>query len=159
TATKGLTVKTGVKAGGGDYPPSGHNHNDTAAKGLPARTGVKAGGGGPVGTSGPNHSENQRCILRRPRPGVLALSALTAAWLAARGGAQVPWFLPQGGTVLVVYDAGEEVGRVYRDAAGSSYIEHWVLFPNYRFDQGRGPGGSIEIVAEEGLSYRSAREF
>src|SRR5262245_37125510 len=99
-----------------------------------------------------------RPLLRRPRALVLTLAALAAAVWAAGGRAQIP-INPDHDFVLVVYDAGEEVGRVYRDAAGPVYTEHWVLFPNYRFDQIRGPGGSIEIVAEPGPGYRSAREF
>jgi len=103
-------------------------------------------------------------LARRPRAVVITLAALAAvSWLAARGHAQLDpggFQLDSGSKiVLVVYDAGEEVGRCYRDAAGSSYTEHWVLFPNYRFDQGGGPGRSIEIVAEEGPGYRSAQEF
>ena len=96
-------------------------------------------------------------LARRPRALALALAALAAAsWLAARGQAQID---VGSRVVLVVYDAGEEVGRCYRDAAGSVYTEHWVLFPNYRFDRGGGPGRSIEVVAEEGPGYASAREF
>ena len=53
----------------------------------------------------------------------------------------------------------EERRKAYRDAAGAAYTEHWVLFPYYRFDQGGGPGSSVEIVAEPGPGYRSAKDF
>ena len=31
--------------------------------------------------------------------------------------------------------------------------------PNYRFDQGGGPGRSVEIVAEPGPGYESVKDF
>src|SRR5262245_27175114 len=93
----------------------------------------------------------------RSRTLVLALAALAAAsWLTANGRAQLD---PGERVVLVVYDNGEEVGRCYRDLAGSRYTEHWVLFPNYRFDRGGEAGRSIAIVAEPGPGYRSAKDF
>ena len=61
--------------------------------------------------------------------------------------------------MLIVYDGDTLVGQVYRDFAGPRYLEHWVLFPNYRFDQGGGPGRSVEIVAEPGRGYRSVKDF
>jgi hypothetical protein len=92
---------------------------------------------------------------------VCALAALGAgAWVGVRCRAQVPVNPDlEVNFALVVYDGDAEVGRVYRDVAGARYTEHWVLYPNYRFDQIRRPGASIQIVAERDAGYRSVEDF
>ena len=52
-----------------------------------------------------------------------------------------------------------ECGRVFRDGTGDEYTEHWVLFPNYSFDQGGGPGRSMSVLAERGAGYKNLNEF
>src|SRR5689334_4638991 len=40
------------------------------------------------------------------------------------------------GTRIYLYENGERVGEVYvpeRDAGQATYVEHWVLYPNYRY--------------------------
>ena len=58
---------------------------------------------------------------------------------------------------LMVYEGDTEVGRVYRDGAGPDYTEHWVLFPNFRFD--RGLSKSMRIEAVPGRGYRDVDDF
>jgi hypothetical protein len=79
---------------------------------------------------------------------VFTLVAVVAVtWVTAKSRAQCE---PGMNVVQVLYDGTTEVGRVYRDVAGPVYTEHWVLYPNFTFDQGRPPGRSFEVVAEPG---------
>jgi hypothetical protein len=92
-------------------------------------------------------------------PSILGLAALAVMlWPAGHCEAQIP-VDPDNNTILVVYEGKTEVGRVYRDVEGDKYTEHWVLFPNYTFDQGGKPGRSVTIVAEPGRGYKSAEDF
>lgn len=95
-------------------------------------------------------------VRRRLLPAVVTLAVLAAvSWATLTCWAQVPFFLP--GVELVVYESNVEVGRVYRDAAGPQYTEHWVLFPNYNFDQGG--SRSMQVVAVPGPGCSNARDF
>ncbi len=80
----------------------------------------------------------------------------TLSYMASTSEAQLD---PGYNVVLVVYQGETEVGRVYRDSAGSEYTEHWVLFPNYTFDVGGRPGRSMTVVAEPGPGYTSVKDF
>jgi hypothetical protein len=60
---------------------------------------------------------------------------------------------------LVVYEGETEVGRVYRDVEGPRYTEHWVLYPNFSFDQTTRAGASMQIVAKKGQGYASVEDF
>lgn len=103
--------------------------------------------------------------LSRVRPwlltAVFGLALLGAASWLTKCWAQIPIEpdIPGSRFALVVYDGPVEVGRVYRDVAGARYTEHWVLYGNYRFDQIRGPGASIRIVAERHAGYESVGDF
>lgn len=81
-----MRIKTNIKAGLGDFPPSGKNNNQTIAHSLKVKSDVKAGGiranhnqtttrglkvksnvkagGGPPGTSGANHNQT---VARRTK--------------------------------------------------------------------------------------------
>jgi hypothetical protein len=70
---RGLKIKSNIKAGLGDLPPSGHNNNQTV-RSLKVQSSVKAGDtpqnprpaptGGPVGTGGPNHNQTMASGLK-----------------------------------------------------------------------------------------------
>ncbi|PON15104.1 hypothetical protein C2W62_25565 [Candidatus Entotheonella serta] len=61
---------------------------------------------------------------------------------------------------LVIYnDRSNETGQVFRDRAGDIYTEHWVLFPNYDFDQAREPGAWLRVEAMAGRGYDSTQDF
>jgi hypothetical protein len=97
-------------------------------------------------------------LVRRHRlvaVGVLAVFG-ALAWLTMHSQAQVD---PGMKTLQVIYDGDVEVGRVYRDGAGAEYTEHWVLYPNYTYDQGARPGDAIHIVAFPGQGYTSLADF
>ncbi len=60
---------------------------------------------------------------------------------------------------LVMFDGDTEVGRVYRDVAGSRYVEHWVLYPWYSFDRAERAGESIQIEVVGDGGYESVEDF
>ncbi len=97
-------------------------------------------------------------VRRRWFAVVCALATLGAlSWMTLRSHAQLDY---RTDVILVIYDGELEVGRAYRDRAGARYTEHWVLFPNYTFDDGNArPGDSIRIVAERGPGYQSLDDF
>lgn len=87
--------------------------------------------------------------------GLLAISAVT---VATNGRAQVPTN-PDYGFRLVLYERESPVGLVYRDVAGSTYIEHWVLYPNFTFDRTQRAGSELHIVAEARRGYSSVEDY
>ncbi len=89
---------------------------------------------------------------------VCAAAVLGAlAWMTTRSQAQLDY---KTDVILVIFEGEREVGRCYRDRAGATYTEHWVLFPNYTFDDGRARvGESIRIVAMPGPGYKDLEEF
>jgi hypothetical protein len=91
---------------------------------------------------------------------LVAVSALAVvgalSWLTLRSQAQVD---PGMKTLQAIYDGNVEVGRVYRDGTGPEYTEHWVLYPNYTYDQGARPGDAIHIVAFPGQGYMNLQDF
>lgn len=91
----------------------------------------------------------------------IALAAFAAgSWWTAHSRAQCPVEPDFGQSFgLVVYEAEAEVGRVYRDVEGASYTEHWVLYPNFSFDQTTRAGASMRIVAERGRGCASVEDF
>ena len=94
---------------------------------------------------------------------IVTLAALGAvSWVTLKCQAQIVPFsvLSDGETfALVIYQGSTEVGRLYRDAAGPVYNEHWVLYPTYSFDQARQTGASITIVAQADRGYASVDDF
>jgi len=102
------------------------------------------------------------CSRRRLLAAVLTLAVLgVTSWVALTCRAQLD---PDVKVMLVIYQDDAkgnviEVGRAYRDVEGPKYTEHWVLYPNYTFDQSPRAGVSIQIVAEPGQGYRSAADF
>jgi hypothetical protein len=98
-----------------------------------------------------------RSLVRRQLFACCALAALAAlSWMTLRCQAQID---PGMKVMQVIYQGDQEVGRVYRDGPGPKYTEHWVLFPNYTYDQGARLGDAIHIVAQEGPGYQSAQDF
>lgn len=95
-----------------------------------------------------------------PLTAVFLLAALgTVSWVTTNCSAQIdPGMRPSEKTfALVVYEGDNEVGRVYRDVPGPEYNEHWVLFPNFSFDQGG--SRSMRIVAVPGPGYTDVDDF
>ena len=60
---------------------------------------------------------------------------------------------------LALFEKDLEVGRVYRDRAGSEYVEHWVLYPGYSFDRAQRSGAAMQIELVEGGRYESVDDF
>jgi hypothetical protein len=99
-------------------------------------------------------------LRSRVRRRLLALGALAAlgalSGMTMRSQAQRD---PGLKVLQVIYQGDHEVGRVYRDGPGPKYTEHWVLFPNYTYDQDAQHGDSIHIVAYPGRGYTSLHDF
>jgi hypothetical protein len=97
-------------------------------------------------------------LVRRHRWVAVGALAVVGAlsWLTVHSQAQID---PGMKVLQVLYDGDAEVGRVYRDGHGPKYTEHWVLYPNYTYDQGARPGDAIQIVAFPGQGYTSLEDF
>ena len=63
------------------------------------------------------------------------------------------------GTGNVLYQFGNEVGRVFRDGGGDVYTEHWVLYPNYTYDTEAKPGDAVEIRLVKDAGFRDFNDF
>jgi hypothetical protein len=98
-----------------------------------------------------------RSLVRRQLFACCALAALAAgSWMTLRCQAQLD---PGWKVMQVLYQGDQEAGHVFRDGTGPKYTEHWVLFPNYTYDQGARDGEAIHIVAHEGPGYQSLKDF
>jgi hypothetical protein len=83
----------------------------------------------------------------------IAGSAVVFAMLLA---AQVPV-----DTQITLYEAGNEVGQVYRgpgDANARFYVEHWVLYPTYVYP---GPRtlAVLELAPQAVTAFESEQDF
>jgi hypothetical protein len=97
---------------------------------------------------------NRKSLARLSVSALVAAAAATAFMAARPAQAQ----LDPGLRVYDIYEDDQRVGQVYREGTDpSTYVEHWVMFPNYVYPS---PVNGVRLLIVPGNDeYRSAGDF